>query len=119
MINVNFGFFYFVFSVHDVNSLVCERLGSTSVKLNTSENTCNRNFISKSLRNTKNPQALITDSVLQISASSIVFFKYSHSWYLYSFTVVDNLEVKFHLVGKTVGSCFCINSLGCTFFWKI
>jgi hypothetical protein len=31
---------------------------------------------------------------------------------VYSFTVIDNLEAKFHLVGEAVGSFFCINSLG-------
>jgi len=112
MIKVNLGFFYFLFSVQNVNFLLCTRMNSTSVKLNTSENTSNRNIILKSLRNTKNPQALNTASVPHISASSIIFFKYSHSWYLCSFTVIDKLEVKCHLVGETVGSFFCINSLG-------
>jgi hypothetical protein len=46
--------------------------------------------------------------------SSVIFSKNSHIGYRCSFTVCNNLDVKFHQVGETVGSFFCINSLRVT-----
>ena len=100
------GFVSFIFfSQYKISqSLLCKRFCSTSVQLNTSANNCNRNTVFKSSRNTTNSPALNTDLLSQISASSMTFSKNSHSWYLYSLS-------KFHLVGGTVDSFFCINSL--------